>query len=283
MFSTLYSPDVESSWLHYATYLLLSQTTRSPDFERYVCGCDTVVASCGLALIMLCHQNALRAVDGLRVQGVQPGLLGPRTQLLAHDALLLPGLTAEPVPGLHGRHVSLAGCRRYYIHFLLQSYPLGLTTAASLLFAGFGGLKATQTGHTYGTNASVLSSSVGLGFNWMELGPTPLTGGASTQGGAPSSQAKQCRSRRFVDRWKRPPNRAPSRHRHKVQSRSLYRLFHRLAASPGDSRPRPLRPKAAMSAVPSPRTTTTHTRSTAAARSAKPRGCARRNLASTFI
>jgi hypothetical protein len=33
--STLYSPDVESSWLHYATYLLLSQTTRSPDFERY--------------------------------------------------------------------------------------------------------------------------------------------------------------------------------------------------------------------------------------------------------
>ena len=45
MFSTLYSPDVESSWLHYATYLLLSQTTRSPDFERYVCGRDTVVAS----------------------------------------------------------------------------------------------------------------------------------------------------------------------------------------------------------------------------------------------
>ena len=59
MFSTLYSPDVASSWLHYATYLLLSQTTRSPDFERYVCGCDTVVASCGLALIMLCHQNTL--------------------------------------------------------------------------------------------------------------------------------------------------------------------------------------------------------------------------------
>jgi hypothetical protein len=53
-------------------------------------------------------------------------------------------------------------------------------------------VRATQTGHTYGTNASVLSASAGLGFNWMELGPTPLAGANSTQGGPPSSsQAKQ--------------------------------------------------------------------------------------------
>ncbi len=30
----MYSPDVEPAWLHYSTYLLLSLTSRSPDFER---------------------------------------------------------------------------------------------------------------------------------------------------------------------------------------------------------------------------------------------------------
>jgi hypothetical protein len=47
--STLYSPDVESSWLHYATYLLLSQTTRSPDFERYRYNLNTEY-TCGRSL-----------------------------------------------------------------------------------------------------------------------------------------------------------------------------------------------------------------------------------------
>jgi hypothetical protein len=71
-------------------------------------------------------------------------------------------------------------------------------------------LKATQTGHTYGTNASVLSSSVGLGFNWMELGPTPLAGGASTQGGAPSAQAKRSMHKPMPVATFRRPMEAPT-------------------------------------------------------------------------
>lgn len=162
--TTLYSPDVESSWLHYATYLLLSQTTRSPDFERT--------------------------------------LFEPLTDCEFKEYNL----------DFSGQGHSFSHMTPFYSQGSQQSLSQGSMDdmSASQDGGGFGGLKATQMGHTYGTNASVLSSSVGLGFNWMELGPTPLAGGASTQGGAPSSQAKRSMHKPMPVATFRRPMEAPT-------------------------------------------------------------------------